>query len=189
MSPIRKQATKRGSSTRNAGGATVEEVAAAVREPTEVEAAIALADAAAKAEEADEELAELLLTLEAIQAARRKDPVLEARYESLRASVVALLGRDPKWLSTPRGRVLALVSAPQALVVDPLLLEDLERDDGLPYEVLDEVAPRKVDLVAFRRAVSSGRITSVQLLKVASMVPKTPFVRFVDEDKTGGHRE
>lgn len=143
---------------------------------------------AREATPADEELAELLTTLKAIQDARRKDPELERRYEGLRATVTSLLKR-PRVFLYGGFTTMAFVKTPTPLKVDVEELIAMELEGGLPYDVLEEVAPRKVDLSAFRKAVGAGRITAPQLLRCSELVTGTSYVHFAPIEENSDEQQ
>lgn len=156
----------------------------------EEEAKVAYDEMVEAALPADPDLVEDLMNLRVIAAALRPDPELKARYEAMRDELVARVKGKPRFFIDEQGqRVYAHAQIPARLIVDTRLLEDAEMDNKLSYEVLDEVAPRKVDMPAFRRAIAAGRVPDDVLVTAASMVDGTGYVRFVTAAESEGEDE
>ena len=132
----------------------------------------------AVAERADLDTEDKLVLLENMMAELRVDAALKARYERLRDQLVAQLKREgPRYFVDPQGQKrYAYAVTPETVDVDVAELERMYRRGEVPEEVLDEVAPRKLDRDGFRRAASrrdaSRKLTRQQVAKVSQIVPK-----------------
>lgn len=126
-----------------------------------------------------------LLELQNMQAKRRKDPQLERRYEMLRDELAAQLKAEgPRYYIDNDGvKRYAFTVTPEPVDVDLDGLIQAELDQEISYETLDQVAPRKVDKEAFRRAVATERIPKALLLKIAKIVPGTAYVKTATPDE------
>lgn len=137
-------------------------------------------DAVAAAEEAygtdlEIELAELAR----LQARRRKDPQVERDYAAQREVVTALLREvgNRLFLDEYGTKTVAFLVEPEPVEIDLEALEQMELDAEISYELLEELAPRKVDKTAFHRAVAAQRLSAAQVAKVATIGKGTPWVR------------
>lgn len=131
----------------------------------------------AVAERADLDTEDKLVLLEGMMAELRPDPQLKARYERLRDQLVAQLRREgPRYFIDPQGvKRFAYAVTPETVEVDVAELQHMHKRGELTEEVLDEVAPRKLDRDGFRRAASRGKrggLTRQQVAKVSQIVPK-----------------
>lgn len=131
---------------------------------------------------ADVDTEELLMRLETIQDARRKDPVLEARYEELRDRLVAVIAeRGPRYYLDAHGnKRFAYVVAPELVDVDVALLIQMHEEGEVSTALLNEVAPRKIDKDSYRRAVARKKFTNAQVAKLSRLRPGTAHVAFTD---------
>ena len=134
----------------------------------------------AKAAEGD--LEEAICQLDELVEARRKDPVIEERYEELRDLVAkAILKDGPRYYLDDRGdKRYAFAVQPEPVEIDVAELIAMNGRGELAGEVLDQIAPRKVDKEAFRRAASTGRLTKAQVAATCKITKGTAHVRFTD---------
>lgn len=139
------------------------------------------------AEPASLDLEDTLADLEALQALRRKNPLIEARYEHLRKiATVMLIEGGPRYFVDDSGtKHYAYAITPDAIVVSVEDVEQLRNEGIITEEELDRVAPRKVKNEEFKRLVALGRIPKARAKKIARIVPKTPYVGFSDESTPG----
>lgn len=120
-----------------------------------------------------------LAELARLQARRRKDPVLERTYEAQRAVCADLLREQGNrlFLDEHGIKTVAFLVEPEPVDVSVAALEEMELDGDIDYDLLEEIAPRKVDKTAFHRAVATGRLEAKQVAKVAKIGKGTPWVR------------
>jgi hypothetical protein len=126
----------------------------------------------AEATAADLDTEDKLLLLQRLTEDQRR---LRIEYEALRDDVVELLEGQPRYFISESGaKWYATVEQTEPLKVDlELLLEEIDSE-----ELLDEIAPRKVNTTAFKQAVMTGRISNETLLKVGKLSKNRPFVKF-----------
>ena len=131
---------------------------------------------------AEGDLEEMLVQLDELAERRRKDPVVEARYEELRdLCAKAILREGPRYYLDARGvKRYAFAVQPEPVEIDVGRLMDFYADGSLPVEVLNKIAPRKVDKDAYRRAAAKGELTKEQIAATARIRKGTPHVRFAD---------
>ena len=131
---------------------------------------------------AEGDLEEAIIQLDELAEQRRKDPVIEQRYEELRDLVAAaILADGPRYyLDIDGEKRYAYAVQPEPVEVDVAELIAMNGRGELAGEVLDQIAPRKVDKEAFRRAASTGRLTKAQVAATCKIIKGTPHVRFAD---------
>jgi hypothetical protein len=161
---------------------TGEEIAERVRkgEPTP-EYQEFLAELEATAQPADMDTEELLNRLQPLQAQRSYYSNGEGNklYEKLRDEAAERLEETgPRYYVGEDGVKRYAVrqqSHPLEVSVSELIAEYGEDNP----ELLDRIAPRKVDRDQFKRAVATGKVSAEVLLRVARFKHSKPFVRFV----------
>lgn len=138
---------------------------------------------------ADGDTEDRLVQLEAMQAKRRKDADLEARYEQLRNQVARQLGDEgARWFLDDEGnKRMAFVVRPEGTTLDVDTAVALYEEGLISREMLDLIAPRKQNLDGIRKALTSPagsgtRLTPTQVRQLLSFDKKTPYVRFVDPE-------
>lgn len=132
-----------------------------------------------KASAADDDLEVVLSELERIQGERGRwtskkgDMYLE--YERLRQRATEMLGDDgPRYfLDLDGSKMVATKSQAEPVDIDPEIL------DHLPADVVDYVAPRKIDKEKFKRAMAQRRVPAKLFVRFASVKQNAPFVRFI----------
>jgi hypothetical protein len=136
----------------------------------------------------------MLQELDTLAALRRPDPLIEARYTELRDLLTArLLKEGPRYYLDAFGEkryAYAIVPEPVEVDVDELI--KMNESGEISDDLLNEVAPRKVDKEAFTRAAARGTrkrprkpgITPEQLIRVAKKRPGTGHVRFAKAENT-----
>lgn len=104
----------------------------------------------------------------------------KAEYEKLRDGVVADLKEGPRYfISTDDGaKWYAVKQQSEPVEVDMEKLMELVESGEISQEVLEEIAPRKVNKSAFTRACSTKRVSSAQLAYVGYVKETAPYVRF-----------
>lgn len=114
------------------------------------------------------------VALARLHALSRHRKQIQENYEELRDQLLPELDGDPVYFIDDTGvkRYAARIN-PELKEVDLELLDLL-----VPYDVLDEVAPRKVDMAAFQLAAAAGRIPKEVLVRVARIVPGSPRITF-----------
>lgn len=134
----------------------------------------------------------LLLELDSLAALRRPDPHIEARYEELRDLLAKRLHKEgPRYFIDLNGQkryAYAVIPEPIEVDVDELIA--MNHDGEISDKLLDEIAPRKMDMGAFTRAAARGTkknprspgITPEQLMRVARKRKGTGHVRFAKPD-------
>ena len=113
---------------------------------------------------------------------RRKDPKLEAEYEALRDEVVKYLRENgPRYYLDGDGcKRYAFAVIPEKTVVNVDALESMVQAGELSPYVLEQIAPRKANIEAFRRACQTERLTDEQIVAATSSLPGTGFVKVSD---------
>jgi hypothetical protein len=149
-------------------------------EETREQAEEARRELEAKATPADKDTEQKLRELDRMVISRRKDPEREREYERLRDEMAAQLAEEgPRYYIDDDGvKRYAFTVQPEPVEVDVDGLLAMYEEGTLSREVLDAVAPRKVDKEQFRRATAGGKITQAQLLKVAKIRKGTAHVKF-----------
>ena len=132
---------------------------------------------------ASADLEETLADLEALQALRRKNPLIEARYEHLRRIATNMLAESgPRYFLDAQGnKRYAYNVSPETIVVEVADAEALYDDGIITKEELDRLAPRKVKNDEFKRLMALGRIPKERAKKIGRIVPKTSYVGFSTE--------
>ena len=153
-----------------------------MNEQEEREAEVAALRATAKPATTD--LERDLARLQDMIAARRKNPELEREYEQLRDQVVKYLKTDgPRYyLDGDGNKRYAFAVSPERTVVDVDALQAMVDAGELDAGVLEEVAPRKANVEAFRRACQTERLTDEQIVASTSSLPLTGFVSYSGPD-------
>lgn len=148
----------------------------------QTEAQRKMAELAATATPADGDTEEMLLRLDTLQARRRKNPVLEREYETLRDTLAARLGAEgPRYYLDNDGvKRYAYAVVPEPIEVDVDALCAMDERGELKEGVLEKVAPRKADKEEYRKAVGRGDITREQFLASATITKGTPYVKQSD---------
>lgn len=141
-----------------------------------------LAKVAAVATEADMDTELALDGLFSMVIQRREDPDLKVQYELTRDELVARLKEDgPRYFLASDGtKRYAYVVQPEQIEVDMDELMAAVKDGSISQEVLDKIAPRKVDKDALRRAVAKKQIDAATFVRIAELVKKTAHVGFSD---------
>lgn len=139
----------------------------------------------AEAEPAGTDLERVLEDLHSLQALRRKNPIVEARYENLRKIATTLLNEGgPRWYLDIDGvKRFAYVVTPETIVVEVADVVALRDEGVITDEELDRVAPRKVKNDEFKRLMALGRIPKDRAKKIARIVPKTSYVGFSGDEE------
>jgi hypothetical protein len=125
----------------------------------------------------------LLRELHDIAESKRKWTAGEGKkhYERLReAAAKALEDGNRYFLDAHRNKWFAVRVQSKPVVVSLPALIHLFADQP---DLLDAVAPRKVDMEAFRKAVSTERISTDELVQVAHIGQGNPFVRFYPDEE------
>lgn len=132
---------------------------------------------------------EMLLELDRLATLRRPNPEIERRYEELRDILTARLSKEgPRYYIDAFGEkryAYALIPEPVDVDVDELI--KMNEAGEISDDLLNEVAPRKVDKEAFTKAAARGTrkrprkpgITPEQLIRVATKRRGQGHVRFV----------
>lgn len=123
-----------------------------------------------------------LAELHELVVARRKDPERETRYERERDALAAdLLEHGPRYFIDENGdKRYAYAVQPEPVEVDMDELMAMYEDGELSTEVMDQIAPRRVDKEGLRRVVSRKKITPAQFTRFAKLRKGTAFVQFSD---------
>ena len=140
----------------------------------------------AQAEPAGNDLEAKLNLLKRMADARRKDPVMERRYERLRNSMAKYLDENgPRYFLDGDGtKQYAYAVVPEPLVVDVDELIALYNEGEITLETLDEAAPRKASAEGFKRvAHHKDKLSDAQLLRVSHVQRGTPHVRYMDPEE------
>lgn len=143
---------------------------------------------AATAKDADGDTEAAIQQLQALAAARRKDPVVEQRYEGLRNQLARQLGREgARWFLDESGnKWLAYTVAPENTFLDVEEAERMAKEGKLDQETLELIAPRKQNLTGLAVAIRAGTkvppgpnaLTPAQVQRLISFEPGTPYVQF-----------
>jgi len=154
------------------------------KQRAEAEADAREAELKAQAIRAPEDVEDALADLQEMQMARRPDPAKTAEYEALRDKMVAYLRlHGPRYYLDKDGfKHYAFATIPEQTVIKVGVLQDAVDRGELPASVLAEVAPRKGDLEAFRRAVRAGRIPEDLFVEATELVEKTGHVNYSDPE-------
>jgi hypothetical protein len=125
------------------------------------------------AQEARGDLLADLAALQRLAAQRRRDPVLEARYERLRARVKdALNEQGPRiYLDEDGNKQLAYPVNPTTVSADVEELVALVKAGRLPGVDLDKVFPRTVDTEELRKVIASKKIPTAVVAKHVHLRP------------------
>lgn len=142
------------------------------------------------AQPAEHDTEAMLLELDQLAAMRRPNPDIEARYEYLRDILTARLAEEgPRYYVDALGeKRYAYAMVPEPIDVDVDELIKMNEEGEISDDLLNEVAPRKVDKEAFTKAAARGTrrnprkpgITPEQLMRVATKRKGKGHVRFVD---------
>lgn len=146
-------------------------------EETSDERIARLAETADIAEGDTEEAIQQLMALAAL---RRKDPVVEQRYEALRNQIARQLGKEgARWFLDESGdKWLAYTVAPSKTYLDVEEATKMSADGKLDTDTLDMIAPRKQDLEGIKKAIVSKRLSPAQVQRLLSFEPGTAYVQF-----------
>lgn len=139
---------------------------------------------------------QMLLDLDMLARRRRPDPYIEEQYEALRDVLTARLSKEgPRYFIDVDGeKRYAYAVVPEPIEVDVDEVIALHDEGEISTELLDRIAPRKIDAEQFKLAVARGSnpnsrkpgITQEQLLRVARKRRGTGHVRFASP---GGREE
>lgn len=136
----------------------------------------------AKATKAPEDVEAALVRLDYLADYRRKDPAIEAEYETLRNKLAKLLGAEgPRYYLDLDGvKRYAYVVAPEPVEIDVAALIAMNKAGELSDEILEKIAPRKADKDAYRREATARRLTRKQIVDSSKVTKGTAHVRFSD---------
>lgn len=148
----------------------------------------------ARAEPAEGDTEAMLIELTRLAEARRVDPRIEERYEYLRGVLVRRLEAEgPRFYLDEHGdKVFAYPVIPEPVEVDVDGLVAMAQRGEISQELLEEIAPRKINGEAFARASARGSrrhprregITPEQLVQVARKRRGTGHVKFLAVDRS-----
>lgn len=133
------------------------------------------------AEPLPEDTEDLLGKLQRIQGVRsqwtNENGTYNQEYEALRDAASELLKDGPRYFIDAEGiKMVAARQQATRLVVNPKILAIL------PADLIDKVAPRKIDNEQFKRAVKNGKIKTKDLLRYAELVDNAAHVKFIRAD-------
>ena len=136
----------------------------------------------AKAKEASGDLEEMLMVLDDMAERRRKDPVIEARYEELRDDVAQkLLADGPRFYLDSRGvKRFAFAVQPEPVEIDLDVLVGFYNVGEISEQDFEALCPRRVDKEVFRRLASKGTLPKKIVARSAKLRKGTAHVRFSD---------
>ena len=139
-----------------------------------------LARLAEVASVADTDTEEALLQLQRLAEQRRKDPVVEQKYEALRNQLSRQIGAEgARWFLDAEGnKWLGYTVAPSKTTLDVAEATAMAKKDEITEEVLDLIAPRKQDLAGLKQAIVQKKLTPAQIQHLCSFEPGTPYVQF-----------
>lgn len=150
----------------------------------------------AKAIPADSDTEALLVELKRLADQRKPHPIIEARYEELRALLTERLGAEGVryFIDADHVKRYAYVTQQYLMDVDLEALTKMHDAGEIPDEVWEEIAPRQVDRDGLRRAIQRGGnprsrkpgLTPHQVVEAISFRPKTPWVSFGDPESADG---
>lgn len=95
------------------------------------------------------------------------------RYEALRDAATAALEDGPRFFLDDHVKYVAVRVQSEPVEIDPEILKYLRP------AVVDEIAPRKINNDAFKKAYQGGRIPRSLFIKHARIKPRRAFVKFV----------
>lgn len=135
---------------------------------------------AQKAEVADSDTEEAILQLKQLAEQRRKDPVVEQRYETLRNQLTRQLGKEgARWFLDAEGdKWMAYSVAPSKTTLDVKQAEQMAEDGEITADTLDLIAPRKQNLDGLKEAIVKKKLTAAQIQDLCSFEPGTPYLQF-----------
>lgn len=143
-----------------------------------------LAEVIDKAQPADRDTEAMLRELSALATLRRKDPLIEDRYEELRDILSARLKKEgPRYYLDEHG--VKWISYPvnvEKVFVDENVLRQLHEQGVLTDVQFELVMPRKVNVEYFKKLVAKKVITDETVNRIATIVPGTSHVRFTTEE-------
>lgn len=127
-----------------------------------------------------------LARLDELAGLRRKNPRIEAEYESLRDELAEYLHDTGPvyYLDRDHAKRYAWPVEPESLIVDIAKLIELYEAGDIDVDI-DRVAPRKVNNEELKKAVAKKKIPPREFLKIARLEKGTAHVRFSDPQDTG----
>lgn len=100
-------------------------------------------------------------------------------YKELRDEAVSHLDMGPRYFLDDDGvKTIAVRQQSMRTVVDLDVLMAAIKDEDL----LDQIAPRKLDAEGYKRAVATGKIPDALFVKATKLVPSAAFVKFIRAD-------
>lgn len=136
----------------------------------------------AAAEKAPPDMEALIRRLDNLAAARRPDPALEREYEHLRDLLTKILAKEgPRYYLDSAGvKRYAFAVVPEPVEINLPKLIAMAKAGQISDELLEKLAPRKVDKDAYRRAGNTGKLTKAQVAATSKFVKGTGHVKFSD---------
>lgn len=130
------------------------------------------------ATQAGEDLEEMVLRLEEMKTRYSEPAEHKKKREELRNDVAKILEAEgPRYFLDHDGnKRFVWVTVPETVNLDIDRLIEMDENGDVPYDLLDKVAPRKVDRAGLSSAIASGALTSEQVKEIATVVHQTPRV-------------
>lgn len=135
----------------------------------------------AEAVAAIEDTEELLAKLERVQGERglwtSDNGAHNLEYLALRDAAAVVLESGPRYFIDADGaKRVAVRQQSEPIDIDLAILSEI------PPEIIDKVAPRKIDTEAFKRNVANGKIPAKAFVKHSKIRHVDPHVRFILAD-------